>query len=112
MNALNKDQLLAIICVSEPLVLKDVDGIGEIYIKRLTVSDQGEIAKKADANDNVGSGLVMIAHCVCDKDGKRLFTDGDIKQLGTMSANHMTALVTAISEVNGFDDKLADIKKN
>lgn len=112
MSALTKEQLLSIICVSEPLVLKDVDGIGKIYIKKLTVSDQGEIAKKADANDNVGSGLVMIAHCVCNKDGKRLFADGDIGQLGAMSASHMGALVTAIGEVNGFDEKLSDIKKN
>lgn len=110
MSALTKAGLLAVIAATP--ILKEIDGIGEIYLKKLTVSEQGELAKKGEKNDNITTSLNMVAYSLCDENGKRLFNDNDIKELGNLTAEQMTAIVNAISEINGFDKSIDDIKKN
>nr|WP_315041310.1 phage tail assembly chaperone family protein, TAC [uncultured Moraxella sp.] len=112
MTALNKAQFLATICTANVPVLKELDGIGSLYFKKLTVAEQGELAKKSENNDNVTASLNMVACSVCDENGKRLFNDSDIKELGKMNTEHLTVLVNAVSEINGFDKSLDDVKKN
>lgn len=110
MSALTKAGLLAVIATTP--ILKEIDGIGEVYLKKLTVAEQGELAKKGEKNDNIATSLNMVAYSLCDKNGKRLFNDNDVKELGNLTAEQMTAIVNVISEINGFDTKLDDIKKN
>lgn len=110
MSALTKTGLLAVIATTP--ILKEIDGIGEVYLKKLTVSEQGELAKKGEKNDNIATSLNMVAYSLCDENGKRLFNDNDVKELGNLTAEQMTAIVNVISEINGFDTKLDDIKKN
>lgn len=110
MSALTKDQLLAVIAPAP--ILKEIDGIGEVYIKKLTIAEQNELAKKGDKADNVATSLNMVAYSLCDENGKRLFGDNDIKELGNLTAEQMTAIVNVISDINGFDTKLDDVKKN
>ena len=114
MNALTKSQLLSVIATASVPIFKEIDGIGGLYFKKLTVAEQNELTKKTDNGkaDNVTASLHMVAYSVCDENGKRLFGDNDIKELGGMTAEHLTKIVNAVSEINGFDDKLADIKKN
>lgn len=112
MTALNKAQLLSIIANTSKPVAKEIENIGTVYLKKLTVSEQAELSKKTDQSDNIGAGLNMIAFSLCDEDGKRLFDDKEAQELGGMDASTLTALVNAINEVNGFDAKLADVKKN
>lgn len=114
MSALNKSQLLSVLAAASVPTFKEIDGIGGLYLKKLTVAEQGELAKKTEKDklDNVTASLHMVAYSVCDENGKRLFDDGDIAELGKMTAEEMTKLVAAISEVNGFDAKLDDVKKN
>lgn len=110
MSALTKAGLLAMIATTP--ILKEIDGIGEVYLKKLTVAEQGELAKKSEKNDNITTSLNMVAYSLCDENGNRLFGDNDIKELGNLTAEQMTAIVGVISEINGFDTKLDDIKKN
>lgn len=110
MSALTKAGLLAVIAATP--ILKEIDGIGEVYLKKLTVAEQGELAKKGEKNDNIATSLNMVAYSLCDENGKRLFNDNDVKELGNLTAEQMTAIVNVISEINGFDTKLDDIKKN
>lgn len=51
----------------------------------------------------------MVAFSLCDEDGKRLFSDKEVNELGKMSADQLSKLAGAISEVNGFN--LDDAKK-
>lgn len=114
MSALNKAQLLAVITAASQPIFKEIEDIGGLYFKKLTVAEQGELAQKTEKEkvDNVTASLHMVAYSVCDEHGKRLFGDNDIKDLGKMTAEEMTKLVAAITEINGFDAKLADVKKN
>lgn len=112
MTALNKAQLLSIIANTSKPITKEIENIGTIHLKKLTVAEQAELSKKTDQSDNIGASLNMIAFSLCDENGKRLFDDKEVKELGGMDAGTLTALVNAISEVNGFDAKLADVKKN
>ncbi|TWV81512.1 phage tail assembly chaperone family protein, TAC [Moraxella sp. VT-16-12] len=110
MSALTKTGLLAVIAATP--ILKEIDGIGEVYLKKLTVAEQGELAKKGEKNDNITTSLNMVAYSLCDENGKRLFGDNDVKELGNLTVEQMTAIVNVISEINGFDTKLDDTKKN
>lgn len=112
MTALNKTQFLTAILATTTPILKNIEGIGDLYLKKLTVAEQGELAKKADKNDSVTASLNMVAYSVCDESGKRLFNDKDIDELGKMNADNLTKLVNVITEINGFDVKHEDIKKN
>lgn len=114
MTALTKSQLLAVIAASSQPIFKEIDGIGGLHFKKLTVSEQGELSQKTNKDnvDNVTASLHMIAYSVCDENGKRLFSDKDIDELGKMNAETLTKLVDTISEINGFDKTINDIKKN
>ncbi|WP_432481018.1 phage tail assembly chaperone family protein, TAC [Moraxella sp. ZY200743] len=110
MTALTKAAILAAIATTP--ILKEINGFGEVYLKKLTVAEQGELAKQGEKTDNVTASLYKVAYSLCDENGKRLFNDNDVKELGNLTAEQMTAIVGAISEINGFDAKLDDIKKN
>lgn len=114
MTALNKSQFLSAVLVAATPKLKHIEGIGDVYLKKMTVAEQGEIAQKTDKDkvDNVTASLYMVAYSVCDEHGKRLFGDNDIKELGKMNAENLTKLANAIGEINGFDVKHEDVKKN
>lgn len=109
MSALTKAQLLAI--AGKP-ILKEIDGVGEVYLKKLTIAEQNELTKNSDKTDNVTATLNMVAYSLCDEHGKRLFGDNDIKELGKLTTQQITAITGVISEINGFDAKLNDVKKN
>lgn len=110
MSALNKSQFLAAILGANIPTLTDIDGVGEVYLKKLTVAEQGEITKKGD--DSVQASLYVVAYSVCDEQGERLFGDKDIKELGKMNAEQMGALIGAINRLNRFDEDEAQVQKN
>ncbi|UXZ04551.1 phage tail assembly chaperone family protein, TAC [Moraxella nasicaprae] len=107
MTALTKQDLLAIIGGEKP-TNTTIDGFGEVLIKKLTVKEQSELAKLQD--DGVNATLHMVAFSLCDEDGKRLFSDKEVSELGKMSADQLAKLASAISEANGFN--VEDAKKN
>lgn len=111
MSALTKAQLLAVIATNSQAVLKDVDGLGELYFRKLTVSEQGELAKKSEKTDNITASINLVALSLCDEKGKRLFNDDETEQLSQFTAEQFTAIVGVINELNGFV-KLDDTKKN
>lgn len=111
MTALTKAQLLAVITANSQAVLKDVDGVGELYFRKLTVSEQGELAKKSEKTDNITASINLVALSLCDEKGKRLFNDDESEQLSQFTADQFTAIVGVINELNGFV-KLDDTKKN
>lgn len=111
MTALTKAQLLAVIVANSQAVLKDVDGVGELYFRKLTVSEQGELAKKIEKTDNITASIKLVALSLCDEDGKRMFDDNETDKLSQFTADQFTAIVGAVNELNGFV-KADDTKKN
>ena len=109
MSALTKAQLLAI--ASTP-ILKKIDGIGEVYLKKLTVAEQNQLAKSKDKVDDITTTLNMVAYSLCDENGKRLFGDNEVQEVGKLTTEQIACLAKVISEINGFDVKTNEIKKN
>ena len=110
MTALNKADLLA--TFSTAPALHTVDGVGDLYFKKLSIAEQGALTKKAKDTDDVQASLYMVAYSLCDEQGKRLFGDKDVDELGKMSATQMTAIVNVINHINGFDIAQDALKKN
>ena len=110
MTALNKNELLAKLGDLGAPTAYELSGVGTVYIKKLSIDEQASLAK--DADDNVKASLRLVAYSVCDEDGKRLFGDADLKALGKMQSDTLTELVEIINQVNGFDKKLEELKKD
>lgn len=71
-----------------------------------------ETKKALKDTDDVQASLYMVAYSLCDEQGKRLFGDKDVDELGKMSATQMTAIVNVINHINGFDIAQDALKKN
>lgn len=110
MTALTKTELLAKLGDLGAPITYELDGIGTVYIKKLSIDEQGSLAKEKD--DNIKASLRLVAYSVCDEEGKHLFGEGDLKALGKMHSDTLTELVEAINQANGFDKKLAELKKD
>lgn len=110
MSELNKKDLLAKLGDLGAPVAHELTGVGTVYIKKLSVGEQGALAK--DTDDNVKTALRLVAYSVCDENGKRLFGDADLPQLGKMHKDTLAELSDIISEINGFDKDQAQLKKD
>jgi hypothetical protein len=47
----------------------------------------------------------LVARCMVDADGKRVFESGDVARLGTKSSKALDRLFSKCQEINGFSDK-------
>lgn len=47
----------------------------------------------------------LVARCIVDEDGKRVFESGDVARLGNKSSRALDRLFTKCQELNGFSDK-------
>jgi hypothetical protein len=92
--------------VEKEIVLKDGDEekTATVYVRRLSyytaVSDIKSLSSKSDAVAG------RIASAICDKEGKPIFTSGDITgeadpERGPLSGDITMELLRVIGEVNG-----------
>lgn len=58
------------------------------------------------------SGAKLAAQTICDKDGKLLFTEADVKALGKKSARALQRVIDAAAKLNGLDDSAEEEAKN
>ena len=58
-------------------VIKDGNIIFSVYWKPLTIAERESITKKSNANDPNDFALALMITKALDKDGNRLFQDGD-----------------------------------
>ena len=55
----------------------------------------------------------FVALVLCDENGKRLFSDGEIRALGRKSAKALDRIFEAGLKLNGMNEKgVADLEKN
>lgn len=66
-------------------------GKHDVFIKRLTLFEQSkwelEIIGSKNTNTKTNFKAWYLAHCIVDKDGKRIFTDEQIDALGKKASN-------------------------
>ena len=58
-------------------VVKNGTGILSVYWHPLTIAERESITKKSNANDTNDFALALMIEKALDKDGNRLFQDGD-----------------------------------
>tara|TARA_B100001094_G_scaffold140981_1_gene136619 strand:+ start:2240 stop:2593 length:354 start_codon:yes stop_codon:yes gene_type:complete len=58
-------------------VVKDDEVVFTVYWHPLTIADRESIQKKANINDSNDFALALMIEKALDKNGKRLFQDGD-----------------------------------
>lgn len=87
---------------------------GDVYVRRLSYSTlvEGYKAAAAAGFDPVAQ---KIASCICDAEGKPVFTAGDVNgeadpERGPLCAALTEALLAVIGEVNGLGKKKAKPK--
>lgn len=87
---------------------------GEVIVSMMTAAtrDLWELSLIGDGKGNfntVNMSARLMAYCVVDEKGSRLFTDKDAEALGKRSAKAMRRCVTVIQRLNGLSD--ADLEQ-
>lgn len=86
---------------------------GLVYIRKLTLRERDKIGEVDSAVDLAGPRARMLAMCLCEKGGKRLFTDADIEaqQLAAIEADDdIEELLVEIMEFNGLRKDKEDVE--
>lgn len=78
---------------------------GEVYIRTMTGTERDafEVALLADGQTGAANVRAkLLARCLCDADGGRLFDDRDIAALGKKSASALDRCFSVAQRLNGF----------
>ena len=70
--------------------------------------------KGKDVQQNITNKRAkLLARCLCDKDGKRLFTEADIEALGRKSSVPLDQLIEVASRLNKMTtESVEELRKN
>lgn len=84
--------------------------VGPVWVRGMTIGLKDAI-QRAAADGRPWRGI-MLAHCVVDDAGVRLFTDDDIPKLHEVPA-HMERVIDAALELSAFsNDEVEELEKN
>ncbi|MYV58044.1 hypothetical protein [Streptomyces sp. SID3212] len=111
MALLNKDAILK----ADDMVFEDIpvpEWGGDIRLKTMTGTQRDAFEDKSmdqrgkDPKMNLTNFRArLLALCIVNEDGRRVFSDGEITLLGQKSANVLERLFNKAREMNGMDDK-------
>ena len=95
-------------------VIKDDEVILSVYWHPLTIAERESITKKSDSNDPNEFALNLMIEKALDKDGTRLFQDGDKASLRReVEANILQEIQLAMIEAGqtrGVEEAKAELK--
>ena len=88
-----------------------------VYVRMMSARDRDmfegqmlDLSERGKRLDNFRARLAVF--CCVDKDGKRIFKDGDIASLGEKSGEALNRIFTAASQLNKMtEESVEDIKK-
>lgn len=90
---------------------------GDVVVRTLTAGERDEFeiaireAREEEDRPNVRARLVALV--VVGEDGRRLFSEADVEQLGELSARAMDRVFAAAQRLSGFTpDDVAELEKN
>lgn len=108
---LTRDEILGINDIRVEFV-HDVPGWGTVAIKNMTSAERDEfeesllVGKGQNRQVNVRNlRAKLIARCLVDADGNRLFTEKDIPALGKKSAAAINVIFTRCQVLNGLTEE-------
>jgi hypothetical protein len=111
---LTKEQIKAVDDLRSRIVSVDVpEWGGSVNIRPMDVRELDEYSN--DAMRSKASGLKdfrtrLVAYCLCDENGNRLFTEKDIDALAGKSGTVMDRLYRACDELNDIGTKMNDMQ--
>lgn len=114
---MNREELLA--AVACQVHLTPVPGVGDVYIRDMSVQDRVKFNQACFGED--GKGVVspqawaveLISRTAADASGALLFSAADIEVLWTCSEQKLTPLLRACEKVNGVGaGSSSDAEKN
>lgn len=96
---------------------------GKVYVRSLSGTEREKYlesireirgrGKKQDVRIILAESSAKLAQqTICDKDGKQLFSIGQIKELGEKSSKALQRVVDASADLNGFNEDAEDDAKN
>lgn len=85
----------------------EIGGFGKAYIRNQTELQRSRRMAamfdkngKPDFKEQMKSRTYSIVDQLCDKDGKPLFTEGDLKEIMALDSNQLDVICDAIAEWN------------
>lgn len=79
---------------------------GYVYIRKLTGRERGEIESYSRNGKDLSDFRALLAvRCVCDENGKRLFTDADQAAIGQKSAEALDRILLAVTKANALGEQ-------
>ena len=117
MGILTKEQIEAVDDLRSRIVQVDVpEWGGSVNIRPMDVRELDEYSNDAMRSKSPGMRDLrtrLVAYCLCDENGKRLFTEQDIDALAGKSGTVMDRLYRACDELNDIGPKkIEDIAGN
>lgn len=113
-KALTKEQILG----ASDIQIKKVEipeWNGFVFVKGMTAKERDDFeasiirmngkVRKVDMRDLRAK---LVSKSICDKDGKLLFDEKDIKELGEKSASAVQRIFTVAQELSGLTDEDAE----
>ena len=119
MSLLNKNQILK----AEDLTTETVkvpEWGGEVNVRTMTGTERDKFetslidSKGKDISRNTANlRAKLLALCIVDKDGKRIFNDKEVDDLGGKSAKALDRLFGVAQKLNGIgEEDVEDLTKN
>jgi len=116
--ALSKDQILS--AVDRPTRTVNVpEWGGDVVVRSISAKERADYTNSLMELDSKGEyrykpgdlNSKLLARCLADEDGNRLFSDDEIDALGQKSAAVLDRLFKVAEEMNGLGDKAVDDAK-
>lgn len=106
--SISKADLLAALLPKNETVT--IDGIGDLTVRQLTVSESDTLRSTADKEDKTSAfGLRLLGMSLVDDSGARMFSDDEIADLKNSSGTQVDKLIESCLILNGYK-KAADAK--
>lgn len=90
---------------------------GDVFVSEMTAEARDEweqkIIRKDDGSHLKNFRAKLVVACLVDEKGNRIFGDGDVEEVGRLSAKALGRVVEVAQKVNGLTDKdLEDVEGN
>lgn len=116
---ISREVILAAAGKKAPVAVAVPEWGGEVFLRVMTARERD--AYEAEMCGQGGAGKInydnfrarLVARCLCDESGTRLFSDADIPALGESSAPVIRLLFDEAQRINGMTvAEVEDLRKN
>ena len=84
------------------VIVRGLTGSGRGRFQNSIMSQNGNIGSNKMTVDMKDAEMRLVAYCVVDENGKRLFTEKDIKELGEKSGAAINRISEVAMRLSGF----------